>query len=134
LQNANSLEFDENAEHLVIDSAQKKKNIKEIDLPMRKGAYLCRIKSGTLLSGIYKSEEISERHRHRYEFNNKYREIFEENGFIICGESPDNLLAEAAEIPANEFFLSVMFQPEFKSRPNKAHPIFLGFIGAALNK
>jgi CTP synthase len=80
----------------------------------------------------YGSGEIFERHRHRYEFNNDYRQVFEENGMVISGLSPDGKLVEAIEYPANDFFVAVQFHPEFKSRPTKAHPLFREFIGACL--
>lgn len=127
LRDADSAEFNENAEHLVIS--------RKTDLTMmRLGAHPCEIKSGTLLSRIYKSGQISERHRHKYELNNKYCAVLEQHGMIISGFSPCKTLAEAVEIPANKFFIGVLFLPELKSRPNRAHPLFAGFIEAALNK
>ena len=104
----------------------------DTELPMRLGAHTCKIKNGTLLSRVYKNEEISERHRHRYELTGKYHGIFERHGLIISGTSPDGVFAEAVEIPSNKFFISVLFQPEFKSRPNRAHPLFSEFIKAAM--
>lgn len=101
---------------------------------MRLGAYPCSVKEGSILAGAYGSLEISERHRHRYEFNNSYRQSFEENGMKIVGTSPDGRLAEAVEIPANDYFVGVQYHPEFKSRPNKAHPLFREFIRAALQR
>ena len=80
----------------------------------------------------YEKELISERHRHRYEFNNKFREQFEAGGMKICGTSPDDRLVEAVEIPGHPFYIGVQFHPEFKSRPNQAHPIFKEFIAAAV--
>jgi len=77
---------------------------------------------------------ISERHRHRYEFNNAYRETMTGNGMIICGTSPDDSLVEAIELPDKKFFIGVQFHPEFKSRPNKPHPLFMGLVKAALEK
>jgi len=77
---------------------------------------------------------IAERHRHRYEFNNQYREILTKNGMKISGTSPDGSIVETVEIPENDFFVGVQFHPEFKSRPNRAHPLFKGFIAAALKK
>jgi CTP synthase len=99
---------------------------------MRLGAYPCKTKSGTKLQGLYKKELISERHRHRYEFNNAYREVLTKNGLVICGTSPDGQLVEAVELPDNRFFIGVQYHPEFKSRPNKPHPLFLGLVKAAL--
>ena len=80
----------------------------------------------------YRADEVDERHRHRYEFNNDFREVFEKNGMIFSGTSPDGLLVEAIELPANDFFVGVQYHPEFKSRPNHAHPLFREFIRASL--
>lgn len=99
---------------------------------MRLGAYPCKIKSGSVLENAYKQSEIQERHRHRYEFNNKYREMFENKGMCISGTSPNGMLVEAVEIPENKFFVGVQYHPEFKSRPNHAHPLFREFIKAAI--
>ena len=99
---------------------------------MRLGAYPCRVKPGTMLEKAYGESDISERHRHRFEFNNDYRGMFNENGMVFCGTSPDDELIEAVEYPKNRFHLGVQFHPEFKSRPNKAQPIFREFVGAAL--
>ena len=101
---------------------------------MRLGAYPCNIKAGTLLEKCYGTNHISERHRHRYEFNDDYLEEFEMNGMIIAGVSPDHSLVEAVENDDCDFFVGVQFHPEFKSRPNKAHPLFRGFVSAALKK
>ncbi|MDP8201109.1 MAG: gamma-glutamyl-gamma-aminobutyrate hydrolase family protein [Candidatus Tenebribacter burtonii] len=98
---------------------------------MRLGAQPCVLKDGTLVKSIYKQTEISERHRHRYEFNNKYRNIIEENGMKIIGTSPDDLLVKVVEIPDHPFFIVVQYHPEFKSRPDYPHPIFVEFIKAA---
>jgi CTP synthase len=101
---------------------------------MRLGAYPCKIKDGTLMKKAYKANEISERHRHRYEFNNEYRKILEAQGLKISGTSPDDVIVETVEIPKNDFFVGVQFHPEFKSRPNRAHPLFALFIKNAVNK
>lgn len=100
---------------------------------MRLGAYPCKIKEGSKLSEAYEAELIKERHRHRYEFNNEYRERFEKCGMKITGTSPDNRLVEAVEIPENDFFVAVQYHPEFKSRPNRAHPLFKAFVKASIN-
>jgi CTP synthase len=85
------------------------------------------------MSKVYKqSERIGERHRHRYEFNNAFREILQEKGLVICGTSPDETLVEAVEISSHPFFIGVQYHPEFKSRPNRPHPLFSGFIAASL--
>ena len=101
---------------------------------MRLGAYPCKIKPNTIMELSYGKLNISERHRHRYEFNNKYKEKFIDKGMIIGGTSPDEKLVEAVEIPNNDFFVGVQYHPEFKSRPNRANPIIKGFIKATVNK
>ena len=98
---------------------------------MRLGAYPCKIKEGTLAYKLYGATEISERHRHRYEFNNKYREILEENGLIISGTSPDGMLVEMIENVNHPYFIAGQFHPEFKSRPDRPGPLFAGLIKAA---
>ena len=98
---------------------------------MRLGAYPCRITEGTIMERAYGTLDISERHRHRYEFNNDYRERFTEGGMVIAGTSPDGRLVEAVELPDHPHFVGVQYHPEFKSRPNKAHPLFREFIKAA---
>ena len=100
---------------------------------MRLGAYPCHIMEDTQMYACYRREMISERHRHRYEFNNDYRELLTAHGLKISGMSPDCRIVETVEVPENDFFVGVQFHPEFKSRPNKAHPLFLGFVKAALN-
>ena len=98
---------------------------------MRLGVYTCRILRGSKSSEAYLDEIIYERHRHRYEFNNEYREILEENELKILGISPDERLVEIVEIPGHPWFVGVQFHPEFKSRPNRAHPLFRDFVKAA---
>lgn len=127
---AHSSEFKEGP-HSVIDIMDNQKDQTQKGGTMRLGAYPCRIKENSLLHRCYKTSEIQERHRHRYEFNNKYREIYEENGMKISGVSPNGLLVEAVEIPGNDFFIGVQYHPEFKSRPNHPHPLFKGFVEAA---
>lgn len=101
---------------------------------MRLGAYPCQIKKGSVLESLYNTSPIEERHRHRYEFNNDYRELFEKSGMDIVGTSPDGKLVEAVEIKDHPFFLAVQFHPEFKSRPQRPEPCFTGLIKAALKK
>ena len=98
---------------------------------MRLGAYPCTIKENSLMQKSYGKSEVFERHRHRYEFNNEYREIFEKSGMKITGVSPNGVLVEAVEVPECKFFVGVQYHPEFKSRPNHAHPLFREFIRAA---
>ena len=131
LTDANSGEFDNSAKHLVIDIMEQQANITKKGGTMRLGAYPCKIESGTLLEKLYNNNLISERHRHRYEFNNLYREQMTKSGLVISGLSPDGQLVEAIEIRNNRFFVGVQFHPEFKSRPNKPHPLFKGLITAA---
>ena len=132
IENANSSEFRPGGPDSVIDLMPDQQGNLPKGGTMRLGAYPCRIKPGSQMEKVYKASQISERHRHRYEFNNSYRGRFEAAGMVICGVSPDNRLVEAVELPQNRFFVAVQFHPEFKSRPNHAHPLFYGFIGAAL--
>ena len=101
---------------------------------MRLGAQPCVLTEGSLASKVYGAKEVSERHRHRYEFNPAYRGRFLEAGLGLCGVSPDGRLVEAIEIPAHPWFIAVQFHPEFKSKPSLPHPLFHGFIGAALKR
>ncbi len=130
-EDANSSEFDPAGEHSVIDIMPDQLGVK-MGGTMRLGAYPCRVREGTVLHRAYGKDLISERHRHRFEFNNDYRDLFEKSGMRISGTSPDGLLVEAVEIPSHPFFVGVQFHPEFKSRPNAAHPLFREFIAAAL--
>ena len=98
---------------------------------MRLGAYPCKV-LGDIMKRAYGGDEISERHRHRYEFNNEYRQAIEKAGMKIAGTSPDGKLVEAVEIPSLDFYIGVQFHPEFKSRPQSAHPIFREFIKASV--
>jgi CTP synthase len=129
-KDANSSEFDPNSKHCVIDLMPDQHGVK-MGGTMRLGAYPCKV-IGKLMKKAYGVDEISERHRHRYEFNNDFREEIEKAGMKIAGTSPNGLLVEAVEIPANDFFLGVQFHPEFKSRPQAAHPVFREFIKAAV--
>ncbi len=129
---ANSREFDENSTHRVIDFMPGQND--EIDKggTLRLGSYPCAIVPGTLMERCYGSSEIGERHRHRYEFNNDFRSELEAAGLKISGTSPDKRLVETVEIENHPFFIGVQFHPEFKSRPNRPHPIFYGFVKAAM--
>lgn len=132
LGKANSYEFDPESPHCVIHLMEEQKSIVDKGGTMRLGAYPCKIGEGTQLEELYKASMISERHRHRYEFNNYYRELFAEKGMVICGTSPDQSLVEAIELPESKFFVGVQFHPEFKSRPTKPHPLFYGLLKASL--
>ena len=134
LLDANSREFSENGLHNVIDFLPDQTDKTDKGGTLRLGAYPCSVKEDTMMYKCYKAKDISERHRHRYEFNNEYRELLEKAGLTISGTSPDEYIVETVEIKENDFYVGVQFHPEFKSRPNKPHPLFLGLIEAALNK
>ena len=134
LTDANSGEFDENSNHKVIDFMPDQNSEINKGGTMRLGAYPCKIAAGTKMAECYKADEIKERHRHRYEFNNDYRSDMTANGLVISGTSPDNHIVETVEVPENDFYVGVQFHPEFKSRPNKAHPLFMGLVKAGLDK
>ncbi len=131
---ADSSEFNPESEHAVISLMPDQRGVIPKGGTMRLGAYPCVIAAGSLMEKAYGTREISERHRHRYEFTNEYREEYERNGMRIAGTSPDGRLVEAVEIPDHPFFLGVQFHPEFKSRPNRPHPCFTAFIEAALKE
>ena len=132
LKNANSGEFDSDNPYKVIDFLPDQNDSVNKGGTLRLGAYPCKIKAGTKMAECYGMEKISERHRHRYEFNNEFRNTLEDAGLIISGTSPDNYIVETVEIAQNDFYVGVQFHPEFKSRPNKPHPLFVGLIGASL--
>ncbi len=131
IKNANSAEFKKNKSS-VIDLMPDQKNVKEMGATMRLGAYPCTIQSGTKAMKAYKQSFISERHRHRYEVNNKFRKKLIENGLVLSGLSPDRELVEIIEIPDHNWFVACQFHPELKSRATNAHPLFRDFIKAAL--
>ena len=130
LAGAHSSEFDEHSPHRIIDIMSDQLNISNMGGTMRLGAYPCRIAGGTVLEKLYGTDEISERHRHRYEVNNDCRDALVKNGLVIGGTSPDERLVEAVELPQNCFFVGVQYHPEFKSRPDKPHPLFVGLLRA----
>lgn len=132
IKDANSGEFDFTCAHKVIDFMPGQSD--EIDKggTLRLGSYPCVIKPGTTMEKCYGKMEIRERHRHRYEFNNEYREKLAECGLILSGTSPDERLVETVELADSPFYVGVQYHPEFKSRPNKAHPLFKGFVEASL--
>jgi len=137
LKDANTREINSNAKDLVIDVMEDQKdNIanKKLGGSMRLGAYEAHLKKGTIAQTAYKATIISERHRHRYEVNNSYREALEKAGLVFSGLSPDGKLCEIAELPESEhpFFLGTQFHPEFKARPLSPHPLFTAFIKAVL--
>ncbi|MDD5599835.1 MAG: CTP synthase, partial [Victivallaceae bacterium] len=130
-EDANSTEFDEDSTHPVIDLMFSQRNITDKGGTMRLGAYPCKLIPGTNAAKAYNSSEISERHRHRYEFNNAYREAVEAEGLKIVGTSPDGTLVEMVELTTHPWFVACQFHPEFKSRPLEPHPLFNDFIKAA---
>ena len=129
-EDANSSEFDPESSHPVIALMEEQMGQEQKGGTMRLGAYPCRITPGTKMEHAYMSEEISERHRHRYEFNNSYRSEYTAKGAVFSGQSPDGNLVEAMEVPGHPFYVGVQYHPEFKSRPNRAHPLFREFIKA----
>ena len=134
LKGANSTEFDENCTYPVIDLMAEQKNIKGYGGSMRLGAYDCHLKKGTKAHDAYGASKISERHRHRYEVNTDYIDQLKKAGLIFSGMSPDGMLSEIVELPQNDWFVACQFHPEFKSRPERPHPLFKGLIEAAVNK
>ncbi|CAB3288541.1 CTP synthetase [Methanocaldococcus lauensis] len=134
LEGANSTEFDENTKYPVVDLLPEQKEIDAKGGTMRLGAYPAILKEGTLVHRLYKKTEVYERHRHRYEVNPEYHEILENYGLTISGKSPDGRLAEFIEIDKNRYFVATQAHPEFKSRPNKPHPLFDGLVRAALGE
>ncbi|NCA92378.1 CTP synthase [bacterium] len=134
IEDASSGEFDEMSKNKVIDFLPDQNKHTNYGGTLRLGAYPCKIKKGTMMEECYQTDIIKERHRHRYEFNNDYREVFTKAGLVISGTSPDEKIVETVEIPQNDFYVGVQFHPEFKSRPNRAHPLFLGLIRASLKR
>lgn len=133
-KDANSNEFDPLSEHKIIDFMDGQSDHMHKGGTMRLGAYPCQIVEGTILHKAYGTLEISERHRHRYEFNNDFRQAMEEKGLVFSGTSPDGRLVEAIEYQPNTFHVGVQYHPEFKSRPDAPHPLFAYFIKSALKK
>ena len=134
LADANSGEFDAETAHKVIDFMPDQSDEINKGGTLRLGAYPCAIKKGSKMAACYQAELISERHRHRYEFNNLYRDEIRNAGLTLCGVSPDGRLVEAVELSEQPFFVGVQYHPEFKSRPTHPHPLFLGLISASMKK
>ena len=132
LPDATSGELDANSPHKVIDFLPDQNETVSKGGTLRLGAYPCCISEGTVLRRCYGEAEIRERHRHRYEFNNDYRKLLQDNGLCLCGQSPDGYIVEAVELSEKRFFVGVQFHPEFKSRPNRPHPLFVGLVRASL--
>ncbi|HET6407630.1 MAG TPA: CTP synthetase, partial [Chthoniobacteraceae bacterium] len=132
LKGANSTEFDPKSPHPVIDILPDQKKVKKKGATMRLGTQDCHLMEGTKAIALYGSPVIRERHRHRFEFNNEYRERMESAGFIIAGTSPDGTLVELIELRDHPWFLACQYHPEFQSKPNAPHPLFKGFVQACL--
>ncbi len=133
---ANTEEVDPHTPHPVVHILPEQKHVTEKGASMRLGAYPCRLTQNSLAACLYGEDVISERHRHRYEVNNDYREQLSKAGMVFSGVSPDYRLVEIIELPADThpYFVATQFHPEFKSRPNRAHPLFAGLIAAALKR
>ncbi|PSB35760.1 CTP synthase [filamentous cyanobacterium Phorm 46] len=131
LKDANSAEFDPNTANPVINLLPEQQDVVDLGGTMRLGLYPCRVNPDTLAFKLYQKEVIYERHRHRYEFNNAYRNLLLESGYVVSGTSPDGRLVEMIELPNHPFFIASQFHPEFQSRPSAPHPLFQGFIQAA---
>ncbi|MBF2007477.1 MAG: CTP synthase [Chlorogloeopsis fritschii C42_A2020_084] len=129
---AHSAEFEPHTENPVINLLPEQQDVVDLGGTMRLGLYPCRILPNSLAFRLYQEEVIYERHRHRYEFNNAYRNLFLESGYVISGSSPDGRLVEIVELPQHPFFIACQFHPEFQSRPSAPHPLFKGFIEAAI--
>lgn len=133
IKSANTSEIDNGIKDPVIHLMESQKNVNGLGGTMRLGAYPCKLKKGSLAYKAYDMNKISERHRHRFEFNNDYREKLESNGMVLCGVSPDNNLVEIVELKDHPWFLGCQFHPEFKSTPLKPHPLFREFVKSSLN-
>ena len=134
LKDATSTEFIVDTKTPIIDLMADQKEIVNMGGTLRLGNYECKIKKDTLAYNAYKQENILERHRHRYEFNNKYKNLLEENGMIFSGINEKSNLVEIIELPNLKHFIACQFHPEFKSRPTRPHPLFDSFIKASTNK
>lgn len=132
IEDASSTEFDSTCKNPIIDLMADQKYILNMGGTLRLGNYECNIEPNTLAYSLYKSNSVLERHRHRYEFNNKYREILSEHGLVFSGINSTSGLVEIVEYPKNRFFIASQFHPEFKSRPTRCHPLFDGFISSAI--
>ncbi len=133
LKDANSTEFDKDSKNPVISLLDEQKNIKNFGATMRLGSYPCKLLKDSQSFAAYKKEHITERHRHRYEFNNQYRKIFEKNGMVFSGIYSPKGLIEIIELKDHPWFVACQFHPEFQFKPDRAHPLFRQFINAALS-
>jgi CTP synthase len=131
-EDANSTEFDEGSPFPIISLMTEQQNVTTMGGTMRLGEYPCQLEPGSVAAATYGQPEIMERHRHRFEFNNEYRDTFVEHGMRFSGLSPDETLVEIAEIKNHPYMLGSQFHPEFLSRPNRPHPLFMGLVKAAI--
>jgi len=132
LDDANTTEIKADCSSPVIDMMKEQKQLKNMGGTMRLGSYKCNIKEGTLLEKVYNNQEISERHRHRYEFNNAFKDVFENNGMVFSGNNAKNQLMETIELPNHPWFIGVQYHPEYKSTAENPHPLFIDFVKAGL--
>ncbi len=133
LDGASSTEFDKQSRHPVIHIMKEQEYIQKYGATMRLGSYPCLLSEGSFIKDIYQNHLIKERHRHRYEFNNSYRNILQKKGFFVCGTSPDDMLVETVELTCHPFFIGVQYHPEFKSNPTNPHPLFTKFVECSYN-
>lgn len=133
MEDANSTEFNQNTKFPVIDLLPEQRDVEDKGGTMRLGLYPCKLEKGSHAGDYYKEDLIYERHRHRYEFNNEFRDAYTQKGFKFTGTSPNGRLVEIIEIPEHPWFVAAQFHPEFKSRPNRPHPLFTGFVEAVMN-
>jgi CTP synthase len=133
IDDADSAEFQESLKHPVIDIMEEQKSTSDKGGTMRLGQYPCHLQKNSLAATLYEAPVVMERHRHRFEVNNDYRDRLVAAGLVISGTSPDRTLVEIVELPNHPYFIASQFHPEFKSRPNRPHPLFKGLIQAALN-
>jgi len=134
MKNAHSTEFDPKSPFPVIDLMPDQHSVTQKGGTMRLGRYPCVLKEGSIAAKVYGTTEISERHRHRYEVNNDLRETLSKHGLLFSGLSPDERLVEMIELPDHPFFVACQFHPELKSRPDNAHPLFVGFVEAMIHE
>jgi CTP synthase len=132
LEGASSTEFNEDCPYPVIDFIPEQTKVRQKGGTMRLGSYPCNLTAGTLAHKLFGTTRIEDRHRHRYEVNNDFRELLIEKGMVVSGVSPDYRLVEMVELPSHPFFVATQAHPEFKSRPNRPHPLFLGLVEAAV--
>src|SRR3954464_1166460 len=132
LTGADSTEFNQNTPYRVIYKLRELKGVDELGGTMRLGAYPCRLSDGSFAQQAYGATDISERHRHRYEFNREYENILTEHGLRLTGQTPDGMYVEICELKNHPWYLGCQFHPEFKSKPLEPHPLFAAFIAAAL--